>query len=338
MVGYRQLEDHQIKQIGGRAGRFRAGAQVKDDGSSPGKPHDAAPAEVGLVTSFDTLDFANVMRGMQSEPTPVLTAGIFPTSQIVSQFAAFFPLGTPLSYILRRINELALMHPRFHTCDLRDQVRVADIIEQVKDLTISDRLIFCAAPVNLATEEARKTCRAFAKCVANNGGGGLLEIAELDLDLLDKKVTRDPYYRTQLEDLHKSLILYMWLGYRFEGVFHNREMASYVKQLVQERIEEVLVLTSQGSMSVEQRRLTSQARHQLAEKREMKLKLHAGNMINGDPSNDNNGNPITGGIYAAPPEARDALAQSTQQPTDSIINLEYLRNPLSETRAPAATT
>lgn len=337
MGGYRQLEDHQIKQIGGRAGRFRAGAQVKDDGSSPGKPHDAAPTEVGLVTSFDTLDFANVMRGMQSEPTPVLTAGIFPTSQIVSQFAAFFPLGTPFSYILRRINELALMQPRFHTCDLRDQIRVADIIEQVKDLTISDRLIFCAAPVNLATEEARKTCRAFAKCVANNGGGGLLEITELDLDLLDKEVTRDPYYRTQLEALHKSLILYMWLGYRFEGVFPNREMASYVKQLVQERIEKVLVLTSR-TRSVEQRRLTSKALHQLAEKREMELKIHAGNMINGDPSNNNDGNPITRGTYAAPPEARDALAQSTQQPTDSIINLEYLRNPLSETRAAAATT
>jgi ATP-dependent RNA helicase SUPV3L1/SUV3 len=43
-----------------------------------------------------------------------------------------------------------------------------------------------------------------------------------------------------VETLHKALVLYLWLSYRFAGVFTSRPMASYVKELVEERIDKVL--------------------------------------------------------------------------------------------------
>ncbi|MCJ1263867.1 RNA helicase [Lobaria immixta] len=318
---YAKMEDHQIKQIGGRAGRYRAGAQSGHDGVSQDKRHDAATKNVGLVTSLDELDFPNVIQGMQNEPTPVMTAGIFPTSAIVSRFAAYFPLGTPFSYILLRINELALMHPRFHSCDLKVQAKIADIIEPVQGLTITDRLMFCTAPIDLKAERAHQTCKAFAQCIANNGGGGLLEIKELNLDILDQKVNKSREYQTELEVLHKALIAYMWLGYRFTGIFHSREMAVYVKGLVQERIEKVLekLFVSRGDTRGDrQRQLKIQAIHQLAKEREREQAIRARDIGNEDPPNGGDEDPNTRKDFA-------------------LVNGNYLRYPVSEAMPLAAT-
>ena len=234
-----KIADDQIKQIGGRAGRYRVALRTEDEGVSQEMQHDAVPKPAGLVTSLETLDFGNIIRGMHSAPTPVMTAGILPPSDIVSHFAAYFPPDTPFGYLLLRIQELARIHPRFHTCTLKEQAKIAVIIEPVKNLTIRDRLTLTAAPV-ARSEKAGQVCRAFAQCIANNGGGGLLEIQQLNLDMLDIKDDTSPEYQSDLEGLHKSLTLYLWLGYRFEGIFHSRAMALYVQGLIQERIEKCL--------------------------------------------------------------------------------------------------
>lgn len=311
------VPDHQIKQIAGRAGRYLGGAQIKD-GSSQVKGHDAAPKDVGLVTSFHKFDYTNVVRGMRSEPTPVLTAGLFPTSDVVSRFAAYFPLGTPFSYILLRIDELSLMHPRFHKCRLRDQARIADIIEPVKGLTIRDRLTFCAGPLGRSAD-ASKICKVFAQCVAANGGGGLLGIKELNLGILDEQSDGSPEFQVQLEDLHKSLTLYLWLGFRFPGVFHSQKMAEHVRGLLQERIEQHL---SNASVLLEgQIRQKMEARLKQAKTRHIEQVVHAGGMVNGDPPNVGDDISNTRRDSVLPPDKRDA--QSTQQLVDNMA-LRYI--------------
>lgn len=318
------IEDHSIKQIGGRAGRYRAGVQIKD-GSSQVKDHDAAPKDVGLVTSFYNFDLNTITRAMRSEPTPVLTAGLFPTSEIVTRFAAYFPLGTPFSYILLRIDELSLMHPRFHKCNLRDQARIADIIEPVKDLTIRDRLIFCAAPVP-KTADGHKICKVFAQCAAENGGGGLLEIKKLNLGILDEQSDASPEFQIQLESLHRSLTLYLWLGFRFPGVFHSQKMAEHVKRLVQERIEQHLSNASVLSKGKTPQKL--QARHQQAKTRHIKQVVDAGDTVNGDPPNVGDDISNTRRDAALPLDKK--VAQSTQQLVDNMA-LKYIPKEVSET-------
>ncbi|KAK3065027.1 RNA helicase, partial [Teratosphaeriaceae sp. CCFEE 6253] len=40
--------------------------------------------------------------------------------------------------------------------------------------------------------------------------------------------------------LHKGIVAYLWLSYRFAGIFSTRGMAFHVKEMVEERIETVL--------------------------------------------------------------------------------------------------
>ena len=193
------------------------------------------------MTTLEDMDLPRLTRAMHNDAEPVMSAGIFPPTSILLRFSAYFPEGTPFSYILLRLHELSLMHPRFHLCSLRDQINIADVIEPVRNLTTSDRIILCSAPADLTL---LNVLQRYAECVANSKGGGLLDIPELNLNLLDQGITKDKSYLTELEALHKALVLYIWLSYRFAGVFTNRAMAFYVKGIVEKKIEAVLTEVS----------------------------------------------------------------------------------------------
>ena len=248
-VAFQPIAVSEIKQIAGRAGRYRtAQDDVRDQANLADSDQRTttialtpAPAKnLGLVTSLEKIDLPIIKRAMQIEAQPLLTAGIFPPASIVTRFATYFSPETPFSYILLRLHELARMHQRFHLCALRDQIGIADAIQSIKGLTINDRLCFCAAPAAIRDPGVPSTLEAFAKRVANQSGGGLLDIPELQLEVLDWEVTADRQYLRQLESLHKSIVLYLWLSYRFTGVFTSRAMASHVKGLVEQKIDMVL--------------------------------------------------------------------------------------------------
>ena len=249
---FETISSSSIKQIGGRAGRYRTAAQANDmkplsedsndDVTTMPKKLSMASAvqNLGLITTLDPVDLGVVRKAMATDADPIMSAGIFPPTSILLQFAAHYPVKIPFSYILMRLHELALKHPRFHLCILKDQVQIADAIEPVKELTINDRITFTAAPVDMRSPKMAEILQALARCVANNGGGALLDIREINLDILDLEVTSDKEYLTTLEALHKALVLYLWLSYRFNGVFSNQRMAFYVKSLAEEKIDQVL--------------------------------------------------------------------------------------------------
>lgn len=246
---------HEMKQIAGRAGRYRTAEQAKEsDRNNPDgleeyaesqKASAASPSRnIGLVTTLDHMDLPYLTKAMQSEAEPVMSAGIYPPQSVILRFAAYFPDGTPFSYILLRLHELSLMHPRYHLCSLKDQVRIADAIESVRNLTTSDRLIFCAAPANVKDDTLRAVLQAYARCVANSQGGDLLDIPELNLDLLNERKTMDKTHLYSLECFHKALVLYIWLSYRFAGVFRSQAMAFHVKGMVEKNINITLAAIS----------------------------------------------------------------------------------------------
>lgn len=248
-----QINENQIKQIAGRAGRYRTALQPNDINSADDKRNESSqlqlsqPNNVGYVTSLDPKDLPYIHKALKHEAEPITSAGIFPPANIINQFATYFPPDTPFGYILLRLFEVAHTHRNFHLCGLRELVKIADMIEPVKNLSIRDRIIFCSAPVNTREPKFRKICVAYAKCIAENGGGKLLDIPELNLDILDQKPTADKEYLSDLEALHRSLILYLWLSYRFEGVFNTQAMALYVKELVEKNIDVALANFSVSS-------------------------------------------------------------------------------------------
>ena len=245
-----------IKQIAGRAGRYRTVADVhqgtnqaqiednvdKEREAPPIKP--SPSTNLGLVTSLEHIDLPVIQRAMGSDAIPLETAGILPPSSLLIQFATYFSPQTPFSYILQRLHEISVMHSRYHLCGLREWIAVADVIQHVKNLTIPDRIIFCAAPVAMRDPYGLVMVSVFAKCVADHTSGGLLDIPELKLEVLDAPMTADMSYLRDLEGLHKSLVLYLWLSYRFTGVFTSPAMAACAKGLVEEKIDQALAMVA----------------------------------------------------------------------------------------------
>lgn len=273
-----------IKQIAGRAGRYRTAAQANDAATSEqdvsaAKGEIAAqealeqenrnridpeePENLGIVTTLERFDFPIVRAAMGADPEPIRTAGLYPPGPILERFATYFPPGTPFSYILTRLHELSQMHTRFHLCGLKDQVWIADMIEPVPGLTISDRNIICSTPASRSDHELwAKLMPAYARCIATQSGGELHTIKELPLETLEMDVSASREYLRDLERLHKGVVGYLWLSYRFAGIFATRGLAFHVKELVEAKIEEVLSKFS----------FTEARRRQLAAKREEKMK------------------------------------------------------------------
>lgn len=292
--GFRQrpLAIADIKQIGGRAGRYKSAHQANEEAktdtsvtavkgeeepsgveASPAGPSQeststvAKPSiplsssSVGIVTTLEKFDFPSIAKAMKSEPEPIRTAGIFPPAPIVERFASYFPPGTPFSYILMRLHELSQMHSRFHLCGLRDQLWIADLIEPIQGLTPNDRNIMCACPASKSEADLfKRLMPAFARCIETQCGGSLLDIQEMPLEVLDLDVSPSREYLRELERLHKGLVAYLWLSYRFAGIFTTRPLAFHVKALVEEKIEHVL---SQFSFTEAQRKKIAAAREKL---------------------------------------------------------------------------
>lgn len=254
------LSISEVKQIAGRAGRFKTAHQAVNADSPqksiadiaadptiglddvPSKParKKAEETTIGWVTTLDQIDHSFLRMTMKREPKEIKSAGLFPPSGIVERFASYFPPGTPFSYILLRLHEISELHPRFHLCTLKDQLAIADAIHTVRDLTTQDRITICAAPVKTQNPNEKKFLIAMAECIAGKRSGNLLDLQEVPLDVMDQPASRDRRYLYGLEELHKMLVCYLWLSYRFPNVFTTRSLANYAKKLVEEQIESTL--------------------------------------------------------------------------------------------------
>lgn len=230
----------EIKQIAGRAGRYKTAAEAikKRDGPT-GEISRSIERNVGLATTLDSVDHALLKRAMGTDVEPLKTAGIFPPSTILQKFAAYFPKGTPLSYIMLRLNEFATLNPMFALCDFNEQLLIADMIEPF-NMTLQDQLVFIAAPANVKRKEQRPIIEALASIIANRSSIDLLEIPALNIELLDETETEGKQYLAKLEALHQGITLYLWLSYRFAGVFRSQALAFHIKSLVEEKINESL--------------------------------------------------------------------------------------------------
>lgn len=225
----------QIKQIAGRAGRYRPAAEAKG-----GRKETDPDANTGLVTSFESVDIPYIKDAMSEEPSPLLSAAIIPPDPVYHKFAAYFPAATPFHYIVRRVAEVAKVNPLFFMCDGSPQLEGSVLMDPVRGLRTSDRLTLMAAPIHTRNRKNRQIAQSFAKCVAMNTGGRLLDIEAIPLDVLEQSVSGKKEYLEDLETLHKAMILYLWLSFRFGGIFTDRTLASHVKKLTEERMVRAL--------------------------------------------------------------------------------------------------
>jgi ATP-dependent RNA helicase SUPV3L1/SUV3 len=232
---FRPLKVTEVKQIGGRAGRFRTATQERMGITA--KP---APGE---VTAFDKEDLSIIKRAFNAEAGPIPTAGLFPPPSIIERFHSYFPPRTPISFVLGRLRELSRLSDRFHMCDFSTAMEIAEVIKDL-NLSVSDRCIFLNVPIDLRDTRQIAALRAFAGCVAELGNGHLLDFDVIDLDLLDMKRPNTRHeqaiYQNSLESLHQTITMYLWLSYRYQGVFQSQALAFEVKEMVEAKIADHL--------------------------------------------------------------------------------------------------
>jgi ATP-dependent RNA helicase SUPV3L1/SUV3 len=228
-TGLTRLSVPEIKQIAGRAGRYRSAHQDQSDLGLDSQ-------NIGLVTSLEEVDLPFIRQAMSFEPPPIPAAAIYPPDPVFQRFSDYFPPDVPFQYVVKRLLEVSRTHPLFFMCDPSSQLANAEIIDSVRGLRIEDQLVFMAAPIYTKDPASHRVVGAFARCVAEHQGGRLLDIAELNLEVLEEPVSGNKEYLQALESLHKSIILYSWLSFRFGGVFTDRILAAHVKELVEERM------------------------------------------------------------------------------------------------------
>lgn len=235
-----------IKQIAGRAGRFRSAHQANqthksNDQLNPNKETEKTDAaSVGLVTCIDEADLPIIREAIETEPAPIAKAGILPPSEFIMDYAARLPAGVPFEYILERICDDASIHSRFSICEIRDQLRIARAIEPINDLGINQKCIFIAAPTSLKDSTSSTVLTSLARCVAEQRSVSIVDISEIPLEVLQLPLSDDREYLRGLERLHQALIMYLWLSYRFINTFKDQDMAHHAKTLVEEKINQCL--------------------------------------------------------------------------------------------------
>lgn len=280
----RSLTLPELKQIGGRAGRYRTATQAMQTTPTaptaetpdlgllvdPTPPKQATnPAQVGFVTTLEEVDLDSVHGSFDQEAEPLQTAGLLPPSNVLERFASYFPAGTPLTFMLLRLRDIARLPERFHMCSFQSQLEVAQVIQRFP-MTIHDRAVFLAAPVSFRDYKMVDVVKALAHRVASNDNGDLLSISEIPLEILDYERENYPEgkieYLKHLESLHRALTLYLWLSYRYTGIFQSQPLAFHVKEMVEQRINGYLekldyVPEDRRKRLAEARRAVSKRRH-----------------------------------------------------------------------------
>lgn len=202
---------------------------------------------MGFVTSLEDIDLPYIRESLKSEAEPIRQAGLIPPDHLVQNFAAHFPPDVPFAYVLKRIDELAETHPRFFLCNKQSDDVVQGILDDIKGLSVLDKMCFTKAPIAGKDPLTQQVVSAFASSVANNKSGSLLGIPEMKLDILDEPVSGNKDYLRSLEFLHRSLVLYLWLSFRCGGVFTDRTLATHVKELVEIKMDRALTEFSANS-------------------------------------------------------------------------------------------
>jgi ATP-dependent RNA helicase SUPV3L1/SUV3 len=210
----------------------------------PAPPAPTPPAntenKLGLVTAFERADLNVIRRRMATDPEPIQRFGVVPTHDMIELFCSYFPVGIPYSFILARILDISQVSSRYFFCDMQDTIQIADIIQPVKNLSIAERIKVCFAPVSIGVPGNPELIREMADAIANQSGGDLLDIKNLNFDCLDEEIQPNRDYLVKLEILHKGLVLYLWMSFRFPGVFIQRPLAIKAKMLVEDNIDKCL--------------------------------------------------------------------------------------------------
>jgi ATP-dependent RNA helicase SUPV3L1/SUV3 len=232
-------------------------ATEDDDPTAP----DESPAPGGSVTTLHKADLP-LLKALLPQPLPPITrATVDIPFAVIASLSSLLAPETTFAELLEHASQLAVLPPKTTLTANRHRTQLADIVEPLRPyLTLTEMETFSFAPVNQRDARSvavfEKVVNAYAKegrvdlldCYDGSGLIKSLEMVEATLKTLPplppiegigKKLLIPPIIVTSipnLETLHKSLVMYIWLSFRFDVSFPDRPLAVEIK----ERVEVVL--------------------------------------------------------------------------------------------------
>ncbi len=229
----RDLEDYEIRQIAGRAGRF--------GGMFPN----------GYATTFAKHDYELLKSALSKKVIPPIEmAGLLPmNTQIMTSSIQQEQKG--LHEVLETIaNYNRIDDFRYFLCNLEDLYEIAKQMHSI-DLSLENRVDLLMTPVQTDEPLAMETFYKYAQAIADG-----TPISHL---MTIPKVAPVSIGQLQLvESVYRILEMYCWLSYRYENIFDDRDSARSAQVLCRKLIE--LGLENTGSGERRERRNTKHGR------------------------------------------------------------------------------
>ncbi|KAI5481742.1 hypothetical protein MNV49_000019 [Pseudohyphozyma bogoriensis] len=244
----------QIKQIGGRAGRF--GIHAVDDAENTNA------TTLGGVTALEEKDMKLLRTAMQAPIVQVKKAALLSPRDATRNAHAMFPESTPFSRFLEIMTSIARTSPLYSIPFQSNSYPIFDAIEGIEPLSTSERVVFGSAPVNTRDPKVVDTVVEFTRKYAmgqqilmeqysvesglrprlkaiNDAREQMSKMETPSLASLDRFTTSyfTPQNLAQLESFHRCLTLYLWLSYRLDATFSDQEAARLLRKEVEGAID-----------------------------------------------------------------------------------------------------
>lgn len=228
-----QLSDSQIKQIGGRAGRFKSNSYTEKDKewqSKGNRDQDADNKSTGYITAMDGKTLEIIRSGIEAPTKKINKVVIWPTDEICSQLMIRYPPGTKVSFLLGTLAKRLEQDESgiFELPDLSNKLSVISMFEHMNDISFFDKLKLSTAPVK-DTILVKRAFVDFCETIARGQTRGLLSYKIPFHYLSYKYIPDESVGLEKYESLYNIIMLFLWLSNRYPEYFVDLESARDLK-------------------------------------------------------------------------------------------------------------
>jgi ATP-dependent RNA helicase SUPV3L1/SUV3 len=217
--GRRELNSQEVKQIGGRAGRF-------------GQHEEGI---VSVLAGGGSPDFIKAMLAAAPGVPEDLRPQVQPDADIIAAVAA--EIGSDSLFgVLARIKRAVLRtdDPNYRLADMTQAMAVATAVDGVAGLTLLDRWTYALCPV----DERDNGVSRLARWAVEHGAGRPVPPPMAGRLPAPERAAREELERA--EKVHKRLVAWRWLALRFERAYPERAEAEAETNRLDRWIEDVL--------------------------------------------------------------------------------------------------
>lgn len=238
----------QVKQIAGRAGRFKARARTVE--SDPLYPPKDDP---GYVTTLVGSDLPYLHEALATPTIQMTQARIKPLTELITQFMRPFRPGVRFSVALQIFESLTKTSSLYNMMTFTKNTAKLDLLRSVKGLSPADVWTLLDAPVKMRNPALVSAWLQMARAIGEGATGDILQMTDIPVDILDGGAPSSHEDLEKFETLHSLIRLYLWLGSRYPGIFTSvveaYQLREYNEFLIQDALERLVVLRGSAQNS-----------------------------------------------------------------------------------------